>query len=102
MCGYHFPDKDIFADKNNRIDEGHAVHKMYETLVRHPTKVTVIATGAQTNVAILLLMYPDIKAHIEKIVFMGGAIGLGNTSIAAEFNIEIDPEASHVVFHSGE
>jgi len=32
---------------------------------------------------------------------MGGAIGLGNTGVAAEFNIEIDPEAVHVVLHSG-
>lgn len=32
---------------------------------------------------------------------MGGAIGLGNTGIASEFNIQIDPEAASIVFHSG-
>jgi len=32
---------------------------------------------------------------------MGGAIGSGNTGPAAEFNIQVDPEAAHVVFESG-
>lgn len=32
---------------------------------------------------------------------MGGAIGLGNWSPAAEFNILVDPEAAEIVFGYG-
>ena len=31
---------------------------------------------------------------------MGGAIGLGNNSPVAEFNIQVDPEAAHLVFEN--
>jgi len=32
---------------------------------------------------------------------MGGAVGLGNTHPASEFNIQTDPEAARIVFQSG-
>ena len=39
--------------------------------------------------------------HIERIVFMGGAVGIGNATAAAEFNVWHDPEAAHIVLNSG-
>lgn len=51
-----------------------------------------------TNLAILLRAFPDIKDKINGITIMGGAIGLGNWSPAAEFNILVDPEAASIVF----
>lgn len=50
-------------------------------------------TGSLTNLAILLDKYPEVKNNIETIVLMGGAIGKGNVTPAAEFNIYIDPLA---------
>lgn len=39
--------------------------------------------------------------HIEKVVLMGGAMGIGNTGPVCEFNIQVDPEAAAYVFESG-
>lgn len=61
--------------------------------------VTLVATGPLTNVA------QYVRRHggegIERIVSMGGSIGEGNVTPAAEFNIWCDPEAAAIVFSSG-
>ena len=44
---------------------------------------------------------PDIVPRIKAIVLMGGAIGVGNITPAAEFNIYVDPHAADIVFRSG-
>ena len=61
--------------------------------------VVLVPTGPLTNIARLLDEHPD--ARPERIVLMGGAIGLGNITPAAEFNIWADPEAAAAVFASG-
>ncbi len=52
-------------------------------------KVVLVATGSLTNVALLLAVYPEVKDLLKEIVIMGGAIGSGNTSPSAEFNIQV-------------
>jgi purine nucleosidase/pyrimidine-specific ribonucleoside hydrolase len=74
---------------------------IYHAITACPDPVTLIATGAQTNIAKLLMDYPDVVNHISSFVFMGGTTdGTGNTSPYAEFNIECDPEAVDVVLKS--
>jgi uridine nucleosidase len=63
--------------------------------------VTIIATGALTNVALMLTLYPELHKKIRRIVFMGGAMGIGNRHPVAEFNIICDPEAAKIVCDSG-
>jgi inosine-uridine nucleoside N-ribohydrolase len=63
--------------------------------------ITLVPTGPLTNVALLLAAYPEAAERIERIVLMGGAIGPGNQTASAEFNIWTDPEAAHRVFDSG-
>lgn len=67
---------------------------------REKQKVQLVCTASLTNVSLLLTLFPDIKEHIA-ITIMGGAMGIGNTGPVAEFNIENDPEAAHMVFESG-
>jgi inosine-uridine nucleoside N-ribohydrolase len=60
---------------------------------------TLVAVGPLTNVALLLAHHPS--ARPDRIVLMGGSVGLGNVTPAAEFNIWADPEAAARVFASG-
>jgi len=79
----------------------HAIDWIAATLAAHPDPVTLVATGPLTNIALLLARYPELYPRIERVVLMGGAIGLGNVTPAAEFNIWADPEAAGRVFESG-
>jgi ribosylpyrimidine nucleosidase len=63
--------------------------------------VILVPTGPLTNIALALKHEPKIKDHIAKIVLMGGSMGFGNVTPAAEFNILVDPEAAEIVFASG-
>jgi inosine-uridine nucleoside N-ribohydrolase len=79
----------------------HGVDLLIERLLASDGDLTIVATGPLTNVAAALRREPRIAPKIQQIVLMGGAIGLGNVTPAAEFNIYVDPEAAHVVFTCG-
>jgi inosine-uridine nucleoside N-ribohydrolase len=63
--------------------------------------VVLVPTAPLTNVALMLERHPDVRERLERIVWMGGAIGEGNVAPAAEFNAFVDPEAAAAVFASG-
>ncbi len=81
---------------------GHAADAIVEIVRSRPAgTVTLCPTGPLTNVALAMIKAPDIVPRLSEIVLMGGAIGLGNTTPAAEFNVYVDPHAARVVFESG-
>ena len=82
-------------------DERGALRLVADVLEGSSEPITLVPTGPLTNVAILLRERPELKSRIGRIVLMGGSMGLGNTTPAAEFNIYVDPEAARVVFESG-
>ena len=53
-------------------------------------KVTVISSGPMTNIALFATIYPELLNAVEEFVFMGGAVGIGNRSAVAEYNIMCD------------
>ncbi len=79
----------------------HAVDLLIEKLLASNGDLTIVATGPLTNLAAAMRREPRIVSHIQQIVLMGGALGLGNVTPAAEFNIFVDPEAAHLVFTCG-
>jgi purine nucleosidase/pyrimidine-specific ribonucleoside hydrolase len=60
-------------------------------------ETVLVATGPLTNVAAALAQ----GGKPREIVWMGGAIALGNVTPAAEFNAFVDPEAAAAVVASG-
>jgi inosine-uridine nucleoside N-ribohydrolase len=79
----------------------HAIDWIATAITASEQPVTLVPTGPLTNIALFVARYPDLVHRVERIVLMGGAIGEGNTTPAAEFNIWADPEAAHRVFTSG-
>jgi inosine-uridine nucleoside N-ribohydrolase len=77
----------------------HAVDYLARTIRERDGKVTLVPTGPLTNIGLLFALHPD--AVPERIILMGGAIGEGNRTPAAEFNIWADPEAAQRVFLAG-
>jgi pyrimidine-specific ribonucleoside hydrolase len=63
--------------------------------------VVLVPTAPLTNLALMLERHPDVQDRLERIVWMGGSIGEGNVTPAAEFNAFVDPEAAAAVFASG-
>lgn len=79
----------------------HAVDLIIERLLASDGDIILVATGPLTNLATAIRREPRIVPKIRRISLMGGSIGLGNWTPAAEFNIYVDPEAAHVVFTCG-
>lgn len=80
---------------------GHAVDLLAATVAAARQPPTLIALGPLTNLALALAVHPQLPEQLDRVVFMGGAVGLGNRTPAAEFNIWADPEAAQRVLSSG-
>ena len=78
-----------------------AVSYMASLIEKSDTKVTLISLAPLTNIATMLLAYPDIRQKIDGIAMMGGSIYGGNVLPAGEANIVADPEAAQIVLQSG-
>ncbi|CAN6658640.1 uridine nucleosidase [Trichomonascus vanleenenianus] len=62
-------------------------------------QVALVATGALTNIALLIQNFPQVIPKIKVLSIMGGAVPdePGNWTDHAEFNIWVDPLAAQVV-----
>lgn len=82
------------------LDTRHAVDLIIETVMAADAgTITLVPTGALTNIALAARKEPRIVERVKEVVLMGGGFHTGNWSAAAEFNIVIDPEAAHIVFN---
>jgi len=81
-------------------DPRHAVQLIVDTVMAHePGEITLVPTGALTNIALAARLEPRIVPRVREVVLMGGGVHVGNWNATSEFNIIIDPEAAHIVFN---
>ncbi|GAB3137862.1 uridine-preferring nucleoside hydrolase UriH [Marisediminicola antarctica] len=93
-------DGPVLPEPTLRVDERHAVDLIIDTVMAaEPGTITLVPTGALTNIALAVRTEPRIAGRVKEVVLMGGGYHVGNWSAASEFNIAIDPEAAHIVFN---
>lgn len=87
-----------FPPTRKKLEAENAVNFLIRTLLNSEGDITIVTTGPMTNLALALRLEPKIAEKIERIVLMGGSIGVGNITPAAEFNIAADAEAAQICF----
>ncbi|GKQ42380.1 ribonucleoside hydrolase [Companilactobacillus sp. RD055328] len=85
-----------------QLEDINAVDLIIDTIMNNPANtITLVPTGALTNIATAVRREPRIVERVKEVVLMGGAYKDSNASAVAEFNIIVDPEAAHIVFNAG-
>lgn len=95
FAGYEFSDTEL-----NPLAPLTSLQAYYQILSEASEPVTIIAVGPLTNVALLLMAYPELKNKIGLLSIMGGGLKGGNITVAGEFNFYVDPQAAKIVFES--
>ncbi|MGY4721448.1 nucleoside hydrolase [Naumannella huperziae] len=92
-------DGPALAEPTDPLDARHAAELIIDTVLAHqPGEVSLVPVGPLTNIALAARLEPRITERVDEVVLMGGAVGPGNRTPVAEFNIWADPEAAHIVF----
>jgi len=95
------------ATRLARRDPRHAVDLLIDTVMAAPGRVSIVAVGPLTNVAMAILKEPGFASAVKQMAILGGAFGYepefgrGNITPVAELNIWNDPLAAEIVFQSG-
>ena len=93
--------KEVTPGSDAEEYDSDAVRFLAQAVRKNPRRVTIVAIGPMTNIALALRTYPDIETKIGELVFMGGAMDApGNANKTAEFNFWFDPEAAQIVLRS--
>lgn len=83
-------------------ESGHAVQAITELVMNNPGEIEIVTCGPLTNLAMAVLMEPKLAENVKCAWILGGAAdAVGNLTPAAEYNVGTDPEAAHIVLHSG-
>jgi inosine-uridine nucleoside N-ribohydrolase len=96
--GFHGEDglNNVYKEDEKPSDEllqkSHAVEALRNFIELYPNDLTILSLAPLTNIALLYKLYPEISQKIKSLYIMGGNhLGVGNTTMHAEFNFWFDP-----------
>ncbi|GAA0164362.1 hypothetical protein Leryth_026318 [Lithospermum erythrorhizon] len=91
-----------FPPANGKPIEQSATDFLTHQARTFPGKITVVALGPLTNIAMAIQSDPNFVQNVGQIILLGGAFAVnGNVNPAAEANIFGDPDAADIVFTCG-
>jgi len=68
---------------------------------KYKGRLSILSIGALTNLAMAVKLKPEIRNFIKEIFILGGnSEGVGNMTVASEFNFFVDPEAAKIVLEN--
>lgn len=89
------------SEKKLKVVSEHAVNAIIKFSEKYKSKLTILALGPLTNLAMAVKLQPAIKNYVKEIFIMGGNFeGMGNVTVCGEFNFYADPEAAHIVLEN--
>jgi len=91
----------VLPESARAFDPRIATEVIYDTARACGGALELLVIGPMTNIALALMLHPELPGLIRHLWFMGGAAVGGNVNTTAEFNIWVDPEAARVVLESG-
>ncbi|MBO0701342.1 MAG: nucleoside hydrolase, partial [Candidatus Dormibacteraeota bacterium] len=81
---------------------GHAAELIVRQARENPGRLTLLAIGPLTNVALAVLVEPELPRLLAGVTIMGGSVRVGDLALPrVEHNFACDPEAAQVVLGAG-
>lgn len=93
LDGPNLPESIIDLDNRDVVE-------FYHDMIMQYGHISISALAPLTNIARLLMKYPECASSIDEITIMGGSRASGNIQKYSEFNIYGDPHAAKIVFES--
>lgn len=102
--GNHF-----FPEPTTPLSDKHAALMIIDLVMKYPGEVTLVCTAPLTNLALAIMLKPEIVPLIKRVYHLGGSYGFSDAAFRcatgdtpmSEWNVYVDPEAADLVYSSG-
>ena len=89
-----------YEKRNSKLETDYAWDAMYVAAQKNKG-LTLLCAGSMTNIALALLRYDDFSDLIERIIFIAGTVGVGDSTAMSDNKAALDAYAMKTVLMSG-